>query len=117
MLEIAIVAALVFALAAGAFVLPLLAWTAILEAGAWLIALGLVLGVPTGFVYHVKLARALAARGELPPRWWLAPTSLHGRLRAEERLPVLLWFFLGGAGFVLTIAGCAAVLAGALLAG
>jgi hypothetical protein len=41
---------------------------------------------------------------------------LHPRLRDAERRAVLRWFFLGGAGFVITIAGCAAVLVGALLA-
>ena len=78
--------------------------------------LGLALGIPTSLVYHVKLARVLAARGELPPRWWLSPTRLHPRLRGAERRGVLRWFYAGGAGFVLTLAGCAAAFVGALLA-
>ena len=93
-----------------------LIWTAILELGVLAVALGLGVGIPTSLVYHVKLARALGRRGELPPRWWLSPTRLHARLRGAERRSVLRWFFLGGAGFVITLAGCAAALVGALLA-
>ena len=110
------VVALVIALAAGAIAAPLLSWTAVLELGVLGVALGLGLGIPTSLVYHAKLARVLEARGELPPRWWLSPTRLHTRLRGAERRAVLRWFFLGGAGFVITLAGCAAALAGALLA-
>ena len=87
-----------------------------LELGVLGVALGLALGIPTSLVYHAKLARVLAARGELPARWWLSPTRLHERLRGAERRAVLRWFFLGGAGFVITLAGCAAALVGALLA-
>jgi len=115
-LEIWLVVALVVVLAVGGLVLPLLPWTAVLELGVLGVALGLGLGIPTSLVYHAKLARVLGARGELPSRWWLAPTRLHARLRGAERRAVLRWFFLGGAGFVITLAGCAAALIGALLA-
>jgi hypothetical protein len=115
MLELGLVAAVVVVLALGAVVLPLIPWLTLIQLGAGTIALGLALGVPTGFVYHVKLARTLAARGELPRRWWLAPTSLHEQLRDDERGSVLAWFFAGGAGFVLTILGIALVIAGALV--
>jgi len=113
--EIGLVIALVLMLVLGALLLPLLSWSALLQLGVFSVALGLALGLPTSLVYHAKLARALAARGELPPRWWLAPTRLHPRLRDAERRAVLRWFFLGGAGFVITLAGCAFVVAGALL--
>jgi hypothetical protein len=115
--ELWLVAAVVISLAAGALIAPLLSWTALLQLGLLAVGLGLALGLPTSLVYHLKLARLLAARGELPPRWWLSPTRLHGRLRGAERRGVLRWFYAGGAGFVLTLAGCAATLAGALLAG
>jgi hypothetical protein len=114
--EIGLVVALLLLLVLGALLLPLLSWSVLLQLGVFSVALGLALGIPTSLVYHAKLARALAARGELPPRWWLAPTRLHARLRDTERRAVRRWFFLGGAGFVITIAGCAAVLVGALLA-
>ena len=115
MAEIWLVALLVLVLAVGGLLLPLLSWTAVLQLGVLGVVLGLGLGIPTSLVYHVRLARVLAARGELPPRWWLAPTRLHERLRGAERRAVLRWFFLGGAGFVITLAGCAAALVGALL--
>jgi len=114
--EVWLVVALVLALAVGGIAAPLLSWTLVLELGLIGVALGLGIGIPTSLVYHAKLARVLGARGELPPRWWLAPTRLHSRLRGAERRAVLRWFFLGGAGFVITLAGCAAALAGALLA-
>jgi hypothetical protein len=115
MLELGLVLALLALLALAGFLLPLLSWLALIELGAVAIALGLALGVPTGLVYHVKLARLLSARAELPPRWWLAPTRLHERLRGAERRAVLSWFYLGGAGFVITLGGCGLVVAGALL--
>jgi hypothetical protein len=114
--ELWMVVALVVVLAAGGIAAPLLSWTAVLELGVLGVVLGLGLGIPTSLVYHAKLARVLGARGELPPRWWLSPTRLHTRLRGAERRAVMRWFFLGGAGFVITLAGCAAALAGALLA-
>jgi hypothetical protein len=47
----------------------------------------------------------------LPLLSWMAVLELGG----AERRAVLRWFFLGGAGFVITLAGCAAALVGALL--
>jgi hypothetical protein len=114
-LELGLVLALLALLGVAGFLLPLFSWLALIQLGAAAIAFGLALGVPTGLVYHVKLARLLAARAELPPRWWLAPTRLHMRLRSAEQRAVLAWFYLGGAGFVITLAGCALVVAGALL--
>jgi len=114
--ETLLVVALVTLLVAVGLAAPLLSWTAVLQLGVLGVGLGLALGIPTSIVYHVKLARALAPRGELPPRWWLSPTRLHSRLRDSERRAVLGWFYAGGAGFVLTLAGCAAAFVGALLA-
>jgi hypothetical protein len=115
MLELGLVLGLLALLGVAGFLLPLIPWLALIQLGVAGIAIGLALGVPTGLVYHVKLARLLASRRELPPRWWVAPTRLHSRLREGERRAVLGWFFLGGAGFVITLAGCALVIAGALL--
>lgn len=78
-------------------------------------AAGMLLGLPTGFWYHVRLQACLRRRGELPERWWLRPVALHARLRSEEREQVLPWFYLGGAGFVAVMLGCALVLVGVLL--
>jgi len=71
--------------------------------------------VPTGFWYHVRLHACLRARGPLPGRWWLRPTALHSRLVGDERPWVLVWFYAGGVGFLVTVAGCALVVAGVLV--
>ena len=75
--------------------------------GLRLTALGLALGVPTGLVYHVALARALSRRGVLPARWYWHPLALHPRLLPGERPRVLLWCGLGAAGFAVTALGLA----------
>ena len=78
-----------------------------LQWGLRLTALGLALGVPTGLVYHVQLARALRRRGGLPRGWYWHPLALHPLLRPEERPRVLLWCGLGAAGFGVTALGLA----------
>jgi hypothetical protein len=103
-------------LSLAALVLPLVPAEWILTGGAVCTGAGLLLGVPTGFWYHVRLRACLRRRGSLPRRWWLRPVGLHGRLAPEERGLVLPWFYLGGAGFVLTVAGCLGVGAGVVLA-
>lgn len=112
MLEALLVMGAVLALAALGLLGPLVPVTWWLAGGALCAALGLALGVPTGLWYHVRLRACLAARDELPRRWWLRPVSLHGRLRAEERSGVLRWFFVGGLGFVFTLLGCGLVVLG-----
>ncbi len=74
--------------------------------GGWiLVVVGLALGVPTGFWYHVLLYRRLSPKGRLPRGWFWHPVNLHDRLTADERAEVLVWFFLGGVGFVIAIGG------------
>jgi len=102
-------AALVVLCAIG-WLVPILPLEWVLSAGIGCVALGMLLGVPTGFWYHVRLYRALRAHGPLPARWWLRPTALHADLSGPERAAVLRWFYLGGAGFLLTAAGCACVM-------
>jgi hypothetical protein len=115
--EALLVLAGVALLALAGFGLPLLPAESLVAAGAACAALGLLLGLPTGLLYHLRLRAALRARGELPGRWWLRPVALHGRLRSAERRGVLAWFYAGGAGFGLALLGCALVVAGVLLAG
>lgn len=115
MIEALLVLLVLAGLAALVLAAALVSAQGIALAGAALAAAGLLLGVPTGVAYHVKLRAALGPRGELPARWWLRPAALHGRLRSDERPAVLLWFAVGGAGFVLTLLGCALATAGVLL--
>lgn len=98
------------------FVAPLVPPGGWIGAGWIAAAGGLAVGVPTGLVYHVRLARALARRGRLPPRWWLRPTALHGALEPEDRRRVLPWCTAGAAGFLATVAGCLAIVAGVVSA-
>ena len=78
----------------------------LLASAATLLAVGLLLGVPTGTWYHVALRRELLACGGLPARWWLRPNTWHDRLDAEQRGRVLPWFYAGGVGFLFTAGGC-----------
>ena len=96
----------VVSLSALAPIVPFQIW---LTAGAGCTAAGLLLGVPTGFWYHVRLRAQLAPRGLLPTRWWLHPVALHVHLAPRERVGVLGWFIAGGIGFVLCVIGIALV--------
>ncbi|MEQ1848820.1 MAG: hypothetical protein ABL983_24990 [Nitrospira sp.] len=40
-----------------------------IELGLWVLAVGLLIGIPTGLWYHVVLYRQLTPRTTLPPRW------------------------------------------------
>ena len=112
--EIALVLGIVAILVSSVLVLAWAPAGALLTWGVLLTIGGMGLGVPTGFWYHVKLRRALARVGVLPPGWWLRPVALHDRMRPEDRAGVLSWFFLGGLGFLVTLIGCALAAAGAL---
>ena len=81
-----------------------------------ILSLGLVVGVPTGFWYHVLLDRIVAARIAVPRRWWLSPSVLHVHLTNAEQRRIWLWYRLGGIGFVLSVAGGLAAIAGLLMA-
>jgi hypothetical protein len=104
-------------LVAGTLIVQLVPAAWIVQASWACAGAGLLVGVPTGFWYHVRLRACLRRAGELPARWWLRPVALHGRLPAEDRPAVLAWFAVGGAGFGLTLLGCAGVVAGVLLEG
>ncbi len=70
------------------------------------IILGLLLGVPAGFIYHYKLWKALKDRIALPKNWWLFPGPLRERLDSREWGELEPWWTAGGLGFLLAIAGC-----------
>jgi hypothetical protein len=78
--------------------------------------LGLVVGVPTGFWYHVVLYRIVSAKIAVPRRWWLSPSALHVHLTGAEQRRIWLWYRLGGIGFVLSVVGGLAAIAGLLMA-
>jgi hypothetical protein len=91
-------------------------WESLYRAGIWLTVLGFVLGVPTGFVYHLRLYQALHARGELPKGWYWRPIQYNRRLRPDERFRVMSWCYAGGAGFGVICLGLLTMLAGIAMA-
>jgi hypothetical protein len=113
MLEALLVIAFLAALAGGALAWSALAVDAILVAGLWLVAVGLALGIPTGFWYHVELRRVLLTSGALPARWWLHPTRLHGAIPRERWWRVMAWCYAGALGWLLSFAGCCVFALGA----
>jgi hypothetical protein len=113
-----LVVALMLVLLGGMTVLGLLLrFDVVLGLGALLLAVGLLLGLPTGFLYHLRLFQALRPQGGMPRWWWLSPTRHNQRLREDARDDVLRWFRLGGLGFMLTVLGCGVILLGVLLRG
>lgn len=76
---------------------------------------GLVVGVPTGFWYHVVLYRIVSARIAVPRTWWLSPSALHVHLTDAEQRRIRPWYRLGGIGFVLSVVGGLAAIAGLLM--
>jgi hypothetical protein len=107
---IAVVAAGLIGFAATILTPPLV--TAV---GLGTLVLGLVLGVPTGFWYHVVLYQSLSPRIAIPRAWWLAPSALHPHLTDAERRRITPWYRLGGVGFVLSVVGGLAAIGGVLL--
>lgn len=84
--------------------------------GIALLVLGLLVGLPTGFWYHVALYRILSPRVPLPQRWWLSPSNLHVHLTDAERRRIRPWYRIGGVGFVFCLAGGLVAIVGLWLA-
>ena len=85
------------------------------EYGLWTLAAGLVIGIPTGWWYHVVLYRTLAGRMPMPSQWWRKPVALHPLLTADEYPRIRRWFVAGALGFVLCVSGGLAAMAGLLV--
>ena len=115
MRELGIVASIVMVmlLLSGAWMTP---WESLYYGGIWVTLAGFVLGVPTGFMYHVRLYQVLHPRGELPAGWFWRPLRFNARLRREERASVMSWCYVGGAGFVVICIGLLMMGAGVSMA-
>jgi hypothetical protein len=83
--------------------------------GLGTLILGLLLGIPTGFWYHVILYRLASAKTSLPGAWWLSPARLHVHLNGAEQRRIRPWYRVGGVGFVLSVVGGLAAIAGLLM--
>lgn len=116
MLEIALVLVTLLGVALLGVMTTILTPHLMTELGLWVLAAGLLAGVPTGFWYHVVLYRSLARRITLPARWWLSPVALHPHLTGDEAARIRPWFLAGGLGFALSLAGGLAAMAGLLMA-
>ena len=117
MLEVLLVCAALLGVAIVGVVTTLVTPERMTELGLLGLVVGLVTGVPAGLWYHLVLYRLLTRTMALPPKWWLSPVDLHPRLAGEDLARIRPWFLLGGIGFVLSIIGGVAAMAGLLLAG
>ncbi len=79
----------------------------------FVIAVGsLTIGAIAGAVYHWRLRAALLARDALPPRWWVNPVALHGKLTTDDRDRTMPAFYVGAFWFAISVLGCAAMVSG-----
>ena len=115
MLELTLVLSAVVAVGLIGVVSSLVTPGLIAGIGLGVLFLGLLLGLPTGFWYHVALYRFVSARMPVPRAWWLSPSNLHRHLTEAERRRIRPWYLIGGAGFVLSVVGGLAAIAGLLL--
>ncbi|MGB5682020.1 MAG: hypothetical protein WBM47_09250 [Polyangiales bacterium] len=115
MRELGIVAAVtaVMCLLSGVWLTP---WETLYYGGVWITAAGFLLGLPTGFIYHVRLYQVLHPRGELPQGWLWRPLRYNSRLTSEERNSVMAWCYAGGLGFVIICLGLLMMAAGVSMA-
>jgi len=91
-------------------------WETLYYNGIWVTAAGFLLGVPTGFVYHVRLYQVLAPRGELPSGWYWKPLRFNACLQKDERRSVMSWCYVGGFGFLVICLGLLMMGAGVSMA-
>ena len=107
MFEIGLVLLVLGGVIGGTALVALAPWWWLFGAGLALVGLGLAVGVPAGFYYHLRLWRALRPRLELGAAFWLHPVSFHPQLTDAEKKRVMPWLYLGGAGFIVALVGCA----------
>lgn len=116
MLEVTLVFGALAAVGLVVLLATLLSAPAMIMLAIGVLLLGLAVGVPTGFWYHVLLYRIVATKTAVPRRWWLSPSALHVHLTDADDRRIRLWYRLGGIGFVLSVAGGLAAIAGLLMA-
>ena len=83
----------------------LVSWESLFYWGSILVVVGLVVGVPTGFVYHVQLYKALRRKNKLKRGWIWKPFEHHVHLDRSDKLAVMPWAVVGGLGFFVIVIG------------
>ena len=115
MLELLLVLATVAVIALIGLLTVLVTPPQMVAYGLWALAAGLLIGIPTGWWYHVVLYRTLSSRMAMPSRWWHTPVDLHPLLQMAEYRRVRPWFLFGALGFALCVTGGIASIAGMLV--
>ncbi len=115
MREFLLVVAVVLGLAALSAV-ALVPWRTLFYVSVWVVGAGIVLGLPTGVLYHVQLYRVLKPLGKLPSGWIWRPIELNAKLGPRDRWRVLPWCYLGALGFFVIIIGFVTTVASMILA-
>ncbi len=83
-----------------------LPWESAYLIAAAVVALGMVVAVPTGFVYHVRLHKVLSQRQELPKGWYWHPIPYNAQLeKPHEWDHVMPWCYVGAGGFFVSVLG------------
>ncbi len=114
MIEIMLALVAIVAVGLIGYLATILTSSLITVIGVGTLVLGLLIGVPTGFWYHVILYRFVSTKIRLPRAWWLSPSSLHHHLTEAEERRITPWYRIGGVGFVLSVAGGLVAIAGLL---
>jgi len=112
-IEIALTLGLIGAAVGVTALFALVPWHILFGLGLSLVGLGMLIGVPTGFWFHVLLYRVMRERKIVDRRWWLRPVRVYEMLAVADRRRVSPWLYAGGAGFVIALVGCALFAVGA----
>lgn len=86
----------------------------LLRLGFWCLGIGLAVGLPAGFWYHLVLYRTLSKSGPAPKKWWLSPSDFHPKLTDNELASIKPWYFLGALSFAVALAGGLTAMVGML---
>jgi len=76
-----------------------------IELGFLCLGIGLLVGVPSGCLYHLALYQVLASQDSLPSKWWLRPTDFHAGLAQDQLAKIRPWYLLGALSFTIALVG------------
>jgi hypothetical protein len=108
---------LFMALALAAVIHAMASPLTLLGTGTSLVGVGLLVGLPAGLMYHVRLYQDLARRQAVVPKWFMHPTRLHPPKNSPQGRPVWRWFYVGATSAGAIFVGCALALLASLRMG